>query len=484
MVVPGAFRVHFWRIATVATALPLVFALSREMWELPYPISETVSVLVDAGVMTDSESSPHSLSDPTMVSFLDPWRRSWYRPMYFLTWYVFWHATHSLSATLLLFRILEVAAIVLLVAGFLWIVRPRSAVEYAAATVALAVFVGTPAFRDNLELPLPMTLFGMVFALGVWILLEREYRPWHGPLLVLFTALAVGYKEQGLVLVPLIVGAWWIGAPGVRASTALTITVLTVAYLTLRFSTAGSWRPFEQDVGLGFDVISTGTAAERYGEFPYRIAVYLYNAAATGANILFSEPTNGVFQFVRGAIDGNLRVSQLVNVLTSSATTFLLTWWGARVWRRNGWRLASAEGRLLAALVIALAASAALGFNYSRDRLGGMAVVFYAIAAYYALCHATARLSTGTTLRLAAAGLALMLLGAGWQVRAVGTADALYARTRSTHREWVANRLREKLRHSDNDTYLRIFTAMETQGVAPMRPRSSTYDRRAEAWFR
>ena len=36
-------------------------------------------------------------------------------------------------------------------------------------------------------------------------------------------------------------------------------------------------------------------------------------------------------------------------------------------------------------MLVALAACGALSFDYSRDRLGGMAVPFYALAAYFAL---------------------------------------------------------------------------------------------------
>jgi len=43
------------------------------------------------------------------------------------------------------------------------------------------VLVGTPGFRDNLELPLIYTTVGMPLLLIVWILVESKHRWWHPP---------------------------------------------------------------------------------------------------------------------------------------------------------------------------------------------------------------------------------------------------------------------------------------------------------------
>jgi hypothetical protein len=474
-------RQHAWLAAAAITTLPLLLLLGREMWEAPFPINETIGILQDTGVMADAADSPHSLLDPKLLSFFDPTPRSWYRPLYWVTWYAFWHITHSLDTTLLLFTLLEILTVLLLVIGFLWQARPETVMSYAAATVAVSILVGTPGLRENLEVPLPMTLVGMLFALLVWMLLERQHRWWHGPALIVLTALAVGYKEQGLVLVPVLVVAWWVGAPGVRRGTAVTIVLLTLAYLVLRFSTAGSWRPFEQDVAIGFEAISAADASQQFGAFPYW--VYAYNAAATVANILFSEPTGGAFTAVKSALEGDLRPWQINHVLTSTATTALLAWWAVQTWRREASTPWSIEMRLVIALGIAIAASGALGFNYSRDRLGGMAVVFYALGSYYALRQAGLRLSQASRLTMMAAAVPLLLLSAGWQLRAIGTVDSVEARARRTHREWVANRAHEKVGHASQGDWLRILTEMEPQGVTPVTERTPEYERRASRWL-
>lgn len=470
-----------WIAAVLITTAPLLFFLGWEMWVAPFPINETVSVLETAGIVSDTAGSPHSLSDPILVDFLDPATRSWYRPLYWATWYLFWHATHSLDATLLLFRILEVATPILLVLAFVWHVRPRSFRDYAAATTAIAVLTGTAAFRENLEIPLPMTLVGMLAAMLVWLILEREHRAWHGPALVALIVLAVGYKEQGLVLVPVVLVAWWAGAPGIRRGTVVTVTLLTVAYLAMRFSTTGSWQPFEQDVSIGFETVAASDAAVRFAD--QRHWVYVYSTAATAANVLFAEPSNGRFAVTSAAREGALQSWQILNVASSTAMTGLILWWAVRMWRRRRIEPSSIEWRVAVCLLFAIAATGALGFNYARDRLGGMAIVFYALAAYYALRELSVTIGAAGRWRIAIGSVAMLVLAACWHVRTIGTVDSVDARTRSAHREWLAKRQQERVEHAGDSTWLRIFDALEEQGLRPVRLPEADYERAASRWL-
>src|SRR5205809_696612 len=82
--------------------------------------------------------------------------------------------------------------------------RVRNAVDAAAATLAVAVLMGMPGFRDNLEMPLLFTLISMPITVLVYLLLERDHRWWHGLLFVALACVAVGFKEQGLVIVPIL----------------------------------------------------------------------------------------------------------------------------------------------------------------------------------------------------------------------------------------------------------------------------------------
>src|SRR5262245_10305499 len=281
----------WWTAAVFAASAPLLLSLLRVLWYTPYPISESIALLEDV------DTAPVSF-------FLDPARKSWYRPLYHLTWMALWRGTGSLDAALFLFKAIEVAAVGGLIALLIWHLRPRTPIAAAAATFAVAVLAGTPGFRDNLELPLIYTTVGMPLLLIVWMLVEREHRWWHTPVILALTILAIGYKEQGLVIVPVVLVAWWMGAPGASRTDAAAIVVMTVVYLAIRFSTSGSWPAFVQDVGYGFTTLSPDQATTRFGTFP--VAMYAYNVVVTLTNILFSEPTAGVFTIVRDLRGGEL----------------------------------------------------------------------------------------------------------------------------------------------------------------------------------
>jgi len=359
--------------------------------------------------------------------------------------------------------------------------RPRTMTDAAAASAAVAVLVGSPGFRDNLELPLSYTIVGMPLAVAVWMLLTRERRVWHQPLIVILVLAAIGFKEQGLVLVPLVVAAWWTRAPGASGATAATLVVMTGAYLVMRVAWSESWPMFEQAIGLGFGEMEPPEAIARYGSFPYFL--YAYSGASTIANVLFAEPTRGTFSIVRALVDGHPQPWQLVYLGSSAALTAVIAWWGigsTTQAARSGW---SPDARLSVALALVLLASAALSFNYSRDRLGGMAVPFYAIAAFHALRAAADRAWTAPRVRFAVAAAALILIAAGWQIRAVGTLERTRLTSFRNHMEWLVLLPDRRMEFAERRTYLRIMESMIDQGTRPAMPQPTRYPRAMSRWI-
>jgi hypothetical protein len=473
---------HWWTAAVFAVSAPLLVTLVRVLWRTPYPISETIALLEDV------DTSPASF-------FLDPTRRSWYRPLYHLTWMALWRGTGSLDTALVLFKGIEVAAVGGLIALLIWHLRPRTPIAAAAATFAVAVLVGTPGFRDNLELPLIYTTVGMPLLLIVWMLVEREGRWWYTPVILALAILAIGYKEQGLVIVPVVLVGWWMGAPGASRTTAAAMVAMTAVYLAVRFSTSGSWPTFVQDVGYGFTMLSPDQATTRFGNFP--VGMYAYNVIATTTNILFSEPTAGVFTIVRDLRNGEIAAWEINHVISSASLTALIVWWGVGALRENLktqipnpkskkggiWGLGfgiwdlnratpwSVESRVFVATVIAVAASAALGFNYTRDRLGGMAAVFYALAAYYAVRTAAERLVDAPRRLRISVGVVLVLLAGAWQLRTIGTVEHARLTAFKDRREWMTNLQLRRVEFARRAPYLRILNAMVDQGTTRPVPR-------------
>ena len=437
-----------WTFAVGALALPPLLILCWTLWLAPYPLSEAVSVFED-------------VAQRPVSSFLVP-TTSYYRPLFYVALSTLWHGAGSLDGTLALIKLLlHILPLSLLVLGFIAHVRPRSALDAAAAVVATAVLLGSPGLLDNLELPLSYTLVGMPIALIVWMLLERERRPWHGPLIVALTIVAVGFKEQGLVIVPVIVLAWSMGAPGAGRGTAVTITLLAVAYVIFRLAYRGAWPLFEQDVGFGFERLSSTEALQRFGAFP--LWIYAYNSLSTIANVLFAEPTDGTFRIVRAWVENHSQPWHFVYLLSSVATTALIARWGANALRRSS---RSPESRLAIALGISVLACGVLSFDYSRPRLGGMAVPFYALAAYHAIRSVESRAAVSRRVAAALMTASLIVLAAAWQARAVYAVEFTRQRAVNAHREWLTDLSRRRANFAGRDVYLQTMDAMTEQGTA------------------
>lgn len=453
-------RPYLWSVVVLAVFAPFLIILSATLWRTPFPISEAVALFEDV-----ARDSPSKFLVPDVA---------YYRPLFYLTLSALWYQAGSLDATLAGVRLLHIIPVVLLVVLFIWHLRPRTTLDAAAATVAVAVLVASRGFRDNLEIPLSYTIVGMPIALLVWILLTSERRAASGPIIVALTLVAIGFKEQGLVLIPLVVAACWMRAPGAGRGSAVAVATFAVVYVALRVTARSSWPPFEQAIGLGFSEMEPREAAARFGAFPFW--VYAYSSAATIANVLFSEPTRGTFRIVQHLSAGDPEVWEMIHLLSSTAVTALIGWWGVRSLRSPHARW-SPEARLFAATVVVLLASGVLSFNYSRDRLGGMAVVFYAIAAYYAFRAAAARALEARRSRLVLASLGLVLLAAAWQTRVIATVEIARRFAAENQAQWLVLLPDRRREYADRPVYLQIMNSMIAQGTRAGAPRPTLYPR-------
>jgi hypothetical protein len=204
--------------------------------------------------------------------------------------------------------------------------------------------------------------------------------------------------------------------------------------------------------------------------------MYAYNGASTIANILFAEPTRGVFRIVHAAVDDSLELWHVLHLFSSVVLTAVIAWWGVhslKIAIRSQWSL---ESRLFVVMVVVLLASGVLSFNYSRDRLGGMAAVFYALAAFFAVRAAAARILRGPGFQFAAVALLLTLVAAAWQTRAIATVE--WARAHSNgqnQREWFVLLPERRVTFARRTTYIRIMESMVAQGTDPAAPRPTRF---------
>jgi hypothetical protein len=371
-------------------------------------------------------------------------------------------------------RMVHIVPVLVLVALLIRNARPQTARDAAAVLVAIAVLIGSPGFVDNLELPLSYTIVGMAAVLITWTLLEGEYRAWHAPVIIALTLVSIGFKEQGLIMVPVILVAWWTGARGTGPVAVASVVVLGAAYVLMRLVMHDSSLPmFEQDVGFGFRRLSPGEAEARFGTFP--LWIYAYSAVSTISNVLFAEPTGGMFRIVEAAENGTLEPWHIVHLSSSVALTGLITWWGMSALRHRGPRPWSPEARLAIVMLVALLASGALSFNYSRDRLGGMAVVFYALATFHAVRFAVSRFATARPVVALAGAILLVAVAGTWQVRALYTLEYKRAAAVKVQREWLIQFDERRAEIADLSTRLSILESMQSQGIEANLTRYTPY---------
>ncbi len=445
--IPFSHRLWSHRGLLFAVAVAAIFAggLAALMHRLPYPISETIAILEDLEDHSGAARDAFDLASP------------FFRPAFWGTLELIWAVDSSVEARMALYTHLHVAVVAVVLLLLVVALRPRTLPDGAAATLALAVVVGSPSFRDNLEnLPLNQMMVLTALALVTWLLLEAPGRR-HGWLALCLAAVGLGFKEEGLVLIAVIATGAYLGAPGASRTVGVVATACGAAYVLVRLIGSDSWPLFMQDVGFGFTVLGVDEAEALFGTNPF--GIYAYNVAATASNVLFSEPTSGVFSITRSLRDGELRFWQINHVLSSVGTTAMIAWWG-----RGAWRAGGASRRLIAVMLVALAVSSALGFKYTRDRFGGLALVFYAVAAY----HASGALLRRGHMRRLATGVVttlVVLTALGWQLRAVGTLHHLRVTTDRNRLEWLVDWGERQQRFQDRPTYLHLMDQLRDQGT-------------------
>jgi hypothetical protein len=155
----------------------------------------------------------------------------------------------------------------------------------------------------------------------------------------------------------------------------------------------------------------------------------------------------------------------------------LVVWWGTGALRRAVNRTWSPDARLFIVTLVVVLACGALSFNYSRDRLGGMAVVFYALAAYAAVRAAATRAVRAPPAITAVTALVLLLIAGTWQFRAIYAVEFVRNRAATVQRDWMTELHLRRIEFAEQPEYLHIMREMTEQGTNPAARQSTAYPR-------
>jgi hypothetical protein len=335
-----------------------------------------------------------------------------YRPLFDLaikasyetagTWLPFYHAL-----VLLLF-----AALLILV---VWLCRPLDARRAVAACVAVSCVSALHTSRILFGF-WPLNHYAAVIVcvlLAIALALHPATRrvDWlFGPL----TLVAVLGLELGALIVPLTIVLWWFDAPGISRRGVLSVLAGAAVYLVVRLTFAEySGESLYADTGFVFRTVDAASLRARFGDSPWLL--WIYNVGSTFLTIVASEPREGVFSFVESLLARDMESWRWFHVGLSALTTLMIAGGLWRAWPSN-----ERDRLLVAAGCALLIFGSALGFLYTRDRIGLAGGIGYALLLYVACASWLEKRSNVTWQRRAVTGV-IALVAAAWVVRSAET---------------------------------------------------------------
>src|SRR5207253_7139668 len=110
-----------------------------------------------------------------------------------------------------------------------------------------------------------------------------------------------------------------------------------------------------------------------------------YNVVASALNVLLSEPSNGVFVFVRDVLIGKPTPAMYLNVISSTLTTLVIMWYvvhSSAAWIKKE---LTYSDRLFFVAVAMIGANAAISFPYTKDVTMVPASTFFSLAMFTSL---------------------------------------------------------------------------------------------------
>jgi len=370
------------------------------------------------------------------------------------------------------FQAVQLFVLLLLVVRML---RIRTRAGLVALPLGLAILVGLHTFAGAVLEGLPINHFLTILiccaaAVNLAQAHPRSLVDASAVALLVFAMLTI---ESGLLVWVVLVAAHAVGYRGVSRRALVALTACVGVYFIGRFVLLGGTAPGlnERSAGFGFSVLNPDELVRRFGGNP--IPFYLYNVASAISCVLFAEPRGGVWAFVGALTTGIPEAWQVVNVVTSTATTLLIG--GYVAGRLPAWRTRAFTDtdRFVVMFLVLVPANALFAAAYEKDVIMSPAGMFYAAAAYAVLRELAA--SADSTPRLpsgrAVAPLLLLIISIGWTVRFVGIHDSLRVRASTVRDEWAF--YDDWAREQKTDTSLNAAQAaikQQLQNAAVLRP--------------
>jgi hypothetical protein len=311
--------------------------------------------------------------------------------------------------------------------------------DAAASMVALTVLTGLHTFRGVVREGFPINHFLEIVVLCLVTLnLARSRGGWWVDVAAAVTfVLATLTLESGLLVWVIVVAAWASGMRGISRRGVVALTVLLGSYFAVRFCMAVG-TPGLEERGSGFllRMLEPEELRARFGNDP--TLSYAYNIVASIASVLFSEPDNGVFEFVRTWRLGEVPPRLHLSIVSSLMATGLIAWTVVARLRGRVPDARRTDNQLLLVAGAVLVANAAISYAYAKHETISVAGAFYALAAFVAVRHALASIQLRPHGRARAVAIAVMVAMASlWAFRSAGVHHLLQTQAFKLRNDWV-----------------------------------------------
>ena len=414
---PAATGVRRWHgLAALALAVPLFLGFAVLLARVPWPNIDLSTNLLRAENLTWRET--------VRVAFASGVE---YRPLLLIAN----KFVYDLAGLHLWFyKALVLLQILAVLWALLLLFRPSNPNRLAASIVALACGFGLHTSR-SLFLFLPLNAYSLVLimVLGAAVCAVEpggQRREWFFIPLVVCALLAL---EIGILILPIALAAWWLGAPATTWRSVGAALVGVAIYSITRYLFGASVGDLASpESGLGFDDVSPQQIKLTFQHAPWLF--WLYNIASSFLTIAVSEPRAGKFKFIHAVLHGNDAPWQWLHVLSSLVTTVTI------VAVLSTGNLAKRDRVLAACGLVLLVGGSVLGFLYTRDRIPLAAGFGYSILLFVAAAVLLERASTSSTKHVLAVAL-VAALGVSWLWRVGEGGVQLRDRAWSFYLEWT-----------------------------------------------
>ena len=417
---------HLRRLGYVA-ALAVAVVMGVLLLEIPVQLSDS---FLEFPLMADA-----SLAD---VVTAEVHNGPYFRP--FLRGLI--KVVHELSAGhyYLAFRGFQVVQLLILLLLVVRMLRVKSHSGLLVLPLGIAALVGIHTFAGAIVEAFPINTFLTILICCAAAMNLVQARGGiavdAGAIALLVTAVLT--LESGLLIWVIFAVAYGVGYRGVSRRAVILATSCVVAYFVGRLVLLGGAPPGlnERSAGFGFGVLNPDELVRRFGSNP--IPFYLYNVVSAISCVLFAEPRGGVWAFVRNVTTGVPETWQVVNVVTSTATTLVIVRYAlSRLpsWRRREF---TEPDRFVVIFLAVLPANALFAAGYEKDVILSPAGLFYVAAAYMVLRERVASGSSSAPgVALAIAPALVLVISVGWAIRYVGIHYSLRARAEAVRNEWA-----------------------------------------------